>query len=636
MCGITGLFLKKNLCESFTSSLLIDQMTNSLFHRGPDSGEIYIDTKKQIFLGHRRLSIIDLSLKACQPMTSFSNRYTIVFNGEIYNYKRIRNNLKIDNQETKSDTRILLEAISNWGLEKTLNEINGMYAFALWDRKKNDLKIVTDHLCKKPIYWVNNKNFFAFGSELKALKITPNFNKTLSRESINEYLCSGFISSPKTIYRNVFKLGNSEILTLQFNGNPIISKYSTITKKEIFSIQSSEDYYQNFTSIFSNAVEDRIVSDVPIGCFLSGGLDSSLVTYYAQQFSKKNIDTFTIGFNETKYDESLKAEKIANFLQTNHHQFIFKENDLLNLIHQSDKIFDEPFSDPSYLPMVMLSNLAKSYVKVILSGDGGDELFAGYRRHHFAYFYTVFLSKFNNKILGSISKSLWKFITNMLFIINKKNTFSENERLILTIQKFLISFSSEDISKLYSNSLSKISNPIFFDNLNFQNSDFILKQINYDENISPLKNIFKWDLNYYLINNINVKIDRSSMSKGLEIRSPFLDKRLVCLSNNLPTNKKINFFSNKILLKQLSKSLFPNDIVSNSKHPFFIPIGRWLKKDLNSFSKDLIFNGKLIDLGYFDKKTLKYIFKLHSEGKRNYQEFIWNITMFEKWFKNNN
>ena len=634
MCGITGFFLKKTLSDNFKSDHLIYQMTNSLFHRGPDSGEIYINLKKQFFLGHRRLSIIDLSQQACQPMTSFNKRYVIAFNGEIYNYKNVSKKLQLNANEIKSDSRVLIEAISRWGLTKTLNEINGMFAFAIWDKEEESIRLVTDHLSKKPLYWINNKNIFAFGSELKALKIIPNFDKTISLDSINEYLCSGFISSPKTIYSNVYKLGISQILTIKLNDDPTITNYKTSCNKSKTSINSN-NYFQSFKSIFSCAVKDRMISDVPIGSFLSGGLDSSLVTYYAQKFSKSNIETFTVGFGEKDYDEFKSSRKVSGFLNTNHNEILIKEDDFLNLIFKNDDVFDEPFFDPSFIPTVMLSSVAKSKVKVILSGDGGDELFAGYRRHKLAYFHSILLSKFNSKMIELISKNFWKFLVNFLFSINKQSLLLKNEQLILTIQKLLVGLSSENTSNLYSNSLSKNSNPVFFNELSFNNSYSLINEISFNKNISSLKNLLNWDLNYYLPNNINVKIDRASMSHGIEVRSPFMDQRLISLSQTLPINYKINAFSNKLLLRQLSKKLFPKNINLQNKRPFSIPIGKWLKKELNFYSYDLITNGKLIELGYFSKKDINNVFKLHIEGKRNYEEFIWNITMFEKWMKKN-
>lgn len=636
MCGITGIFLKKTPEQGFNADNLIRLMTNSLLHRGPDDGGIFVDKNKKVFLGHRRLSIIDLSYEACQPMISFSKRYVIIFNGEIYNYKTIWEKLGINNVVVKSDSRVLIEAISKWGLKKTLNEIIGMFAFAVWDNEKEILKIVTDHLNKKPLYWVDNDEYFAFGSELKALRKIPDINKTLSISSIDEYLCSGFISAPNTIYEGIYKLGSSQILKLKIRNGPNIYNYEPKSNKNTFSsIIRKNDYFENFESVFSTAVKDRMVSDVPIGCFLSGGIDSNLVTYYAQKFSQKKIDTFTVGFNEKDYDETKKSRKVARYLKTNHHEIFVNETDFLEFIHKSDQIFDEPFSDPSYIPITILSNIAKSYVKVILTGDGGDELFGGYRRHKLAYLYTVLISKFNNNLLGYASRNMWDILIKTLYFLNCDKKILQNEKLVLSIQKLIVGLSSKNISHLYSNSISKVSNPIFFEKLNFRDFECITNKFILDENTNSLNNFLNWDLNYYLTNNINVKIDRASMSKGLEVRSPFMDKRMINLSKIIPISYKTTFFSNKLLPRQLLNKVFPSNIISEKKHPFFIPIGKWLKRDLKNFSYDLISNGKLIELGYFKIKDIDNIFKLHIQGKRNYEEFIWNITMFEKWIKNN-
>ena len=597
-------------------------MNTAISHRGPDGSGIYQNSKKNIALGHRRLSIIDLSNRASQPMKSENNRWIILFNGEIYNHIKIKKELKLNYWRSTSDTEVLLEACSIWGLEKTLKKINGMFSFVLWDKKLETLYLITDHLAKKPIYWFENEKYFAFASELKSLMTLPDFKKEINHEAINQYLYQGYISAPYSIYKNTFKIKAKNILKVSRNSNPKFEVYDygqLFLKDTLFNNNNCK--ISKLEQLISVSVKDRLISDVPIGCFISGGVDSTLVAYYAKKYSSKNISTFTASFNKKQYDESYPAFELANYLNTNHYQVNVDETDFFNLINDLPRVYDEPFSDPSQIPLHFLSKLAKKYVKVILTGDGGDELFGGYRRHIFAFYFKNFKKYFFN-VNPQIAIPILNLISYLLPL---------KDMSLLNIQKLIIALKSSNLSDLYYSLTSKLAQPIHFENIKEINYRSIDMSISINNDINNLEKILELDRINYLPNNILVKTDRMSMSHGLEVRNPLLDLRLINLSKKISFESNIKFGISKLPLRKLLKKNIPDYNVTKRKHPFLVPISNWLRNELYETSKDLVLNGQLIDMGYFKKSDIEKIFYLHKNRTRNYEEFLWNIFMFENW-----
>ncbi len=627
MCGFSGIFLKNNPKFQLDIDVHIHKMNDAISHRGPDGSGVYFNYERNIALGHRRLSVIDLSNKASQPMNSENNRWIILFNGEIYNHIQIKNELKLNYWKSTSDTEVLLEACSNWGLEKTLKKVNGMFSFVLWDKKLENLFLITDHIAKKPIYWLETDTYFAFASELKSLMMLPDFKKEICREAVMQYLYQGYISAPHSIYKNIFKMKAKNILKVGKNSNPNFKIYNygqLFLKNQL--LRKDKNQIFKLEQVIAECVKDRLMSDVPIGCFVSGGVDSALVAYYANKYSSKNISTFTASFNKKQYDESIAASKLANYLKTNHYQVNVDESDIFGLIRDLPRVYDEPFSDPSQIPLHFLSKSAKKSVKVILTGDGGDEFFGGYRRHIFAFYYNYFKKYFRH-----INLQILSVILNLI-----TNFFPLKDISLLNIQKLNIALKASDLSDLYFSLTSKLSQPEYFDDLKIlkQSNCYINLLNNNNDYINNLEKILAIDHLNYLPNNILVKTDRMSMSHGLEVRNPLLDIRLINFSNKISLSSKIKFGVGKIPLRDLLKKNIPNQLISKRKHPFLVPISNLLRHEFYEDSKNLVLDGQLIKMGFFSEVEIEKIFYLHKSGKRNYEEFLWNIYMFENWIQN--
>ena len=397
MCGLAGFIDVKGSLNKKESLHILKNMSESIFHRGPDSSGVYFDKEYNLGLTHRRLSILDLSSNGDQPMHSFSSRYVIIFNGEIYNHLVLRNELKRSNNafnwKSNSDTETLLFAIEIWGLDKTLDKIDGMFSFALWDKKENFLYLTRDRVGEKPLYYGWNKNFFLFASELKALESFDGFSREINHNAIYSILSYNHIRAPESIYKNINKLLPGTYLKINCKKNQIVT-HKSITHKTYWSIydiaknniksqlkDTEEDLIEKLEKLIERSVKKQMISDVPIGAFLSGGIDSSLVTAMMKKHSKIPINTYTIGFDNKQFNEAIYAKEIALFLGTNHSELYLDEKDALNVVPKLPFIYDEPFADSSQIPTYLVSEMTSKNVKVALSGDGGDELFGGYNRY---------------------------------------------------------------------------------------------------------------------------------------------------------------------------------------------------------------------------------------------------------------
>ena len=614
MCGITG-FLTKNY-----NSKDLQKMTDTLLHRGPDAEGIFFDGNSGIGLGHRRLSILDLSSNANQPYHSNCGRYVMVYNGEIYNYESIANELKSAtgfSKKTNSDTEIILEAFVCWG-DNFINKLNGMFALAIWDKHNNELKLFRDRIGIKPLYYYWVDNVFAFSSEIKALtQLITTSKLTINRNSIYDILNLGYTPQDFTIFNEInkvpsgsfLKVNNKEISTTQFwDLNKQIKKE---TIKDEFTAK------KGLETKLKSAVEKRMISDVPLGTFLSGGVDSSLVTALAQKISTNPINTFSIGFKDDKFDESRYAKKIAQELGTNHHEFILTEKEAIDQVDNLLSIYDEPFGDSSSIPTLLVSKMARKHVSVALSGDGGDEQFLGYGMYQWA-------KRMNNPVIYSLRKPIYKAlnltgnnrIKRGALVINASSKKNLKAHIFSQEQGF---FSAQEIDKLLVSSIK---------------GNFLEENWTLNRELDPMENQAFFDLYYYLKEDLLVKVDRASMHHSLEVRVPLLDHEVVSYSLNIDPRLKYKNGVSKYLLKEVLYDYLPKKLFIRPKKGFSIPLSKWLKKDLKylidqNLSKVSIESCGLVNFNIVDDLVNRFL-----NGEEYLYNRVWILIQIHQFYLN--
>ena len=643
MCGLAG-FLGADAGDENT----LTRMIATLHHRGPDNQGIWCDSSVGIGLAYARLSILDLSPAGYQPMVSASGRYIIVFNGEIYNHLTIRADLEREKQwpgwRGHSDTETLLSAIEAWGIEATIKKTVGMFAFSVWDKQSLTLTLARDRVGEKPLYYGWQGNTFLFGSELKALKEHPDFKNIIDRNALTNFMYKGYIPAPQSIYKGIYKLLPGTLLSLKAGEHsvPIPVQYWSFLDVASKGIQmpfvgSDEEAIVGLETRLSEAVLSQQISDVPIGVFLSGGIDSSLITALMQVQSRRPINTFTIGFQEKQYNEAIFAKSIARHLGTNHFELYLSMKEAQSIIPQLTTIYDEPFADASQIPTILLSQFAKSIVTVSLTGDAGDELFAGYNR----YFWI-------NKILR-INSLIRKFITVGISMQtplkwNRANdffqTFIPNALRIGTIGDKaykilpLLNMNSEEV--IYNQILTVWTNK---EELVLGDHEISSESIKWNTLAafgSPINKSMILDSLTYLPDDILCKLDRAGMSVSLETRVPFLDHRVVEYAWQLPLHMKIRDGQSKWILRQLLYKHIPKKLVNRPKMGFSVPIDAWLRGPLKEWAEELINETRLHQEGYLNSALIQLKWKEHLSGKRNWQYQLWNVLMFQEWLANQN
>jgi len=626
MCGIVGIFTNKN---NVTSDNVV-QMKETLAHRGPDDSGLYISKRKNLAFGHTRLSIIDLSEKGSQPMSNDNGDIWVSFNGEIYNFMEIREELSAlgTSFKSSSDTEVIVKSYEKWGI-RCLERFIGMFAIAIWDERNEVLYLVRDRIGVKPLYYYKSENLLLFGSELRALIKHPSFRKEIDSEAVSLFLKYSYIPCPKTIYKNCFKLDPGHYLTVSKNN---------FTKDKYWDIS---DYYLGVKSRpDENAVLDelerlmidsfrlRLVSDVPVGMFLSGGIDSSLVTALLQSHSSEKIKTFTIGFYEQNRNEAENAKKIAGYLGTEHREHYFSESEAAELVSKLPEIFDEPFGDNSALPTYLISNYAVNNVKVALSADGGDELFGGYQRY--LKLYRIFNSpgfmSFLYKHAGSVLEhsDLKKLFGNKYEKISRflklHNLRSDCESL--KAYDLLSSYWEErEISELMAITATQG---------NYNNFEaYFTGQF---ETMDLISKMMLTDAKTYLPDFILTKVDRCSMSVSLEAREPFLDHRLIEFIAKLPVDLKIQNGTTKVLARKILKKYIPEEYISTRKQGFGIPVNKWLRSaDFQNFINEYLNEDKISRDGIFNPATVARYKKEFYDYNISHGQRIWNLLMFQMW-----
>ena len=649
MCGFAGFYSK----DEIDYSKVLQKITSAINHRGPDDTKYYLNKEQNLFVGFKRLSIIDLSNNGMQPINSFKNKYTIFFNGEIYNYKKIKDILFSINKsifyKSKTDTEILVNSFESLGIDKTLELIEGQFAIALYDNEKFELNLIRDKFGEKPLYYGNVNNSFLFASELKSFFNFPNFNNEISRKGLDLYSRFLSVPYPMTIFENIYKVEPSQIVNVKFkNKNYLIDFSSNVLRRKYWNINQSvifsknKDNFPNPEEIIEDnlrqSIELQSYADVPIACLLSGGVDSSLICALYQTQTFQNINTFTVGFDDIQYDEARYANKIAKYLNTNHQQIILDKSKGLEIISNLSQIYCEPFADSSQIPTYLVSKEISKFYKVALSGDGGDEIFGGYNR----YIWLKKLWKTINIFPKSIRKLIFNLLSklkadnlNLLFLLLKKITFHFID----------IKFGGQKLLRM-SSRLSKVDNIdelfmyfisewTFEDRLllKYEYENQIMFNYDYIKQLNIQEKMMLHDTKNYLPNDILMKTDIASMSNSLELRSPFLNTKLFESAWSLPIEKKIYSNKGKVILNNILGNYLPRELFSRSKQGFSVPIDHWLRTSLYKWAEEILFDYDNSN-NYFNNNILLNRWNDHQSGKANWGQSLWTIIIFNQWHQN--
>ena len=635
MCGIAGFidFNKKSDKEKLIA------MTDTMVNRGPDdSGYFFTENSfGQIGLGHRRLSIIDLSPAGHQPM-SFQN-LTIVFNGEIYNFEDIKKELEKEGYDffSNSDTEVILKAYHKWGFA-SVNKFRGMWSFAIWDNDKKELILCRDRVGVKPLYWYFKNNIFIFGSELKAFKKHPMFESKLNYESLSLYLQYGYITSPYSIFENTYKLEPGYFLAIDKNKNIKKEKYWDIetffvkgaNEKREWLNKNDEDVSEELEHILTESFKLRMVSDVPVGMFLSGGIDSSLVAALLQKEYTRPLKTFSIGFNEKEYNEAQWAKKVANRIGTEHTELYCTPKEALEVIPKIPLLYDEPFGDSSAIPTYIVSELARRHVKVSLSGDGGDEQFCGYTK----YWAVVdkirkikkipFINALNIFLNVLSPETTFKMYNVFKPVLPKYSNFKDKYIKLRNVMRH------KDLFYMYD-----ISNKYFLDedisSLGLHNTQTQAFKFDEKEKFHDMSFMMYYDLKTYLPDDILVKVDRATMGVSLEGREPLLDNKILEFSSKLPLHFKYRNNSGKYILRKILRKYIPDELIERPKQGFGVPVYEWFKGDLKHLYYEYLSKDKIKKDGIFNADYVNENLDSYFNNKGVNHNKLWLLFVFQMW-----
>ena len=649
MCGISG-FVSNELDNSVIAET-VKSMSDQIKHRGRDNSGIWIDKNIGIALAHQRLSIVDLSMAGAQPMISYCGRYYIVFNGEIYNHLDIRNEIQeAIKWKGHSDTETLINAISYFGIEKTLQRVTGMFSFALWDRRSKNLTLAKDRIGEKPLYYGFSGKSLVFASELKAILKFPNFSRIIDRNALSLYFQFGYIPAGYSIYKDISKLIPGTFITFSMKDikYKIIPKYNQYWSFNQISLnQFNKPFIGSETAainkleiLLEKSIKSQLIGDVPIGAFLSGGIDSTTVVSLMQNLSSKPVQTFTVGFNEKIYDESFKAKNVSKYLGTIHNEIFLSSEEAKNIIPILPDIYDEPFSDVSQIPTYLISKLSSEKVKVCLSGDGGDELFCGYNRHllipklwNILKRIPIPLRNFIAIFIRLIPQSTWDnfyyyfkiFLPKYLQLNNPTLKFHKLSDIICSQTLFdiyLCLVSSWDSSSTISNHFTNLILGKQFDFTNYSKHN-------------PEHQMMLLDSISYLPNDILVKVDRAAMYSSLETRMPMLDNKIIEFAWSIPLSMKIKNNQSKWILKELLNRYIPQNIIEGPKSGFSVPIAEWLRGPLKEWANELLDSKLIYSQKYLSPKIIRKKWHEHLSGNKDWSSQLWTILMFQAWAQRN-
>jgi asparagine synthase (glutamine-hydrolysing) len=636
MCGITGFLGSRPAMHSAREAALW-AMTEALHHRGPDDGGVWMDTEAGIALGHRRLAIIGLGLGGHQPMTTADGRFVISYNGEIYNYTELAEHLRGLGVTFRgsSDTEVLLNGIARWGVQEALCRCEGMFAFALWDRQRRELVLARDRLGIKPLYWGIASGLLAFGSELKALHAHPDWHPEIDRSAVAAFLRYGYVPSPMSIFRNVRKLEPGTFLVAKLSGEPRVVRYWDLraiaaAPDRLTSLVSEEELLAELERTLRRAVKNEMVSDVPLGTFLSGGIDSSLVTALMQGETSQPVKTFAIGFGSSGYNEAQFAKRVAAHLGTEHTEFYVDEQTARDVIPYLPIWYDEPFADSSQIPTQIVSRLARKHVTVALSGDGGDEMFAGYTRYQWARQIERVLHAFRRGVRSGISASLEAIPPNLVRAAAGLIPADYRPPVIEQRLQKLAALLREDNGDAAYRSLVSI----------WPEAEAMVPGaarrpepagVTARELPNLIERMMLLDAHTYLPDDILAKVDRASMSVSLEVRVPLLNHRVVELAWRMPLTTKLRRGVTKWPLRQILYRYVPQRLLDRPKHGFGVPLATWLRGPLRDWAADLLNANTIKENGWIEPEPVVQRWREHLDGNRDWSASLWAVLMFQSW-----
>lgn len=647
MCGITG-FLTSDARPEIEAKSLVCHMANQLAHRGPDDLGVWVDAAAGIALGHRRLSILDLSPEGHQPMQSASGRFVMVYNGEVYNFGSLRSELESRGHHFRghSDTEVMLAAMEQWGIEKSVQRFNGMFAIGIWDSLERKLHLIRDRLGEKPLYYGWAGKSFLFGSELKALVAHPDFRRDIDRNSVAMYLRHSCIPTPYSIYEGIRKLppGARVVVRLSDRGSlPAPMPYWSASEAFVRGAEdpftgTAEEALEGLDELMRDAVKTRMVADVPLGAFLSGGVDSSTIVALMQEQSDRPVRTFSIGFYESAYNEAEYAAAAAKHLGTDHTEFYVSPEDILPTIPMLPTIYDEPFSDSSQIPTYLVSKLTRRYVTVSLSGDGGDELFGGYNRYFLwgrVWDKAKYLPSFARGILSwtlrRLSPESWNHFATLggSFPAGAASDGLLGDR----IHRFARVISAKDSFSRYQAIVSVAESPSDIVKGSEEPGKYLAERCqgtcltNFGEQMMLADSVT------YLPDDILAKVDRASMAVSLESRAPFLDHRVFEFAGRLPFEMKIRNGRGKWLLRRLERKYLPKGLVERPKKGFSLPIAEWLRGALREWAEHMLSKDGIESEGFFRSEEVGKLWRQHLSRQRDVEHHVWGILMFQAWLE---
>jgi len=631
MCGLAGFLDRAKHVPPSEYERLATRMADALAYRGPDDAGTWCDTDAGVALGHRRLAVVDLSVEGHQPMISACERFVISYNGEIYNYRSLRETLGKAGRPWRgtSDTEVILEAFSQWGVRKALSAFNGMFAMAVWDRERRTLTLARDRFGEKPLYYGWSNGVLLFGSELKALFAHPAWDGRIDELSVGIYMERNYIPAPRSIFENVSKLPVAHAVEFGSDGSTRLWSYWNPAERAAAAFAnpfpgSEQEAVEELDALIRDSVALRMIADVPLGAFLSGGIDSSTVVAGMQAISGKPVRTFTIGYEDRRYDEAEHARAVAEHLGTEHTELYVCDSDFTSFIDSLPELYDEPFSDVSQVPTTIVSRLAREHVTVALSGDGGDELFCGYPR-----FWEISARWQSIEAANPWVRRTLSGVAAMLPSLSPLNRLS---RRFGRYRRRLLDLGLTSVRDMYHTVWQQwgqtppLSHPAARNGRGFGAVPALADAV-------PIRDLMFIDSQTYLPDDIFAKVDRATMSVSLEARAPLVDHRIAEFAWSLPTDMLYDQDGGKRILRQVLYKYVPRSLVDRPKQGFDIPIGRFLRAELRDWAEALLSEERLGASGLVDVARVRAMWRYHLSGSDKFRLQLWNILMLQAWFQ---